>query len=89
LLDVRSGASEFDLPGMPPLDFRSQPKARSTAARIEGRLRHVRIPVEVEAHSVPMGEAEDPRDVVRVCVVARFGPGFASNASNGTRASGK
>ena len=42
------------------------PEARATATEIEGRPRHVRIAVQILAHRVAMGEAEDSGDVMRV-----------------------
>lgn len=51
---------------MPSLDLRSQPEARSTTAEIENRARHIGVPVHVLAHGVPVGEAEDPSNVVCV-----------------------
>ena len=61
-----SGPAELDLSGVPSLDFGSQPKARSTTTKIEDRPRHVRITMDIETDGVPVSEAEDPGDVVRV-----------------------
>jgi hypothetical protein len=62
----RSSPAELDLPGVPSLDLRAQPEARSTTTKIEDRPRHVRIAVHVETHGVSVGETEYPGDVVRV-----------------------
>jgi hypothetical protein len=51
---------------VPSLDLRSEPEARPATAKIKDWARHVRIAVHVEAHGVPVGEAEYPGDVVRV-----------------------
>jgi hypothetical protein len=51
---------------VPALDFGSQPEARTTAAEIEDRARHVRIPVQILADRIAVGESEDSGDVVCV-----------------------
>ena len=51
---------------MPSLDLRSEPEAWSTTAKVKDRTRHVRVPVEILAHRVAVGEPKDPSDVVRV-----------------------
>ena len=61
-----SGSAELDLPRVPSLDLRSQPKARSTTAKVEDWTRHVRVPVEILAHRVAVGETKDPSNVVGI-----------------------
>jgi hypothetical protein len=51
---------------MPPLDLGSQPEAWSTTAEIDDRARHVRVPVQILAHGIPVTEPKDPSNVVRV-----------------------
>jgi hypothetical protein len=54
------------LVSVPTLDLRSQPEAWPPAPKVQNRSRHVRITPHVQAHRVPVGEPEDPRDVVCV-----------------------
>jgi hypothetical protein len=63
---LRSRSAELDLPGVPSLDFRSQPEARPATTKINDWARHIGIPVKVLAHSVAVREPKDPGDVVRV-----------------------
>lgn len=63
---LRPGSAELDLPGMPSLYLRSQPEARPATAKIKDRPRHVGVPVQVLAHRVAVGEAENPGDVMRI-----------------------
>jgi hypothetical protein len=51
---------------VPSLDLGSQPETRSTTAEIENGAWHVRIPVQVLAHSVPVSQTEDLSNPVRV-----------------------
>ncbi len=62
----RSGPAKLDLPDVPSLDLRSEPEAGSTTAEVEDWTRHVRVPVEILAHGVAVGEPKDPSDVVCV-----------------------
>lgn len=71
----RSGSAELDLPGVPALDFRSQPKARPAATEIKDWARHVWVAVHVLTHRVAVGKAENPGDVVCVDeVVEEYAP---------------
>ena len=65
-LPPRSGSAELDLLGVPALDLRSQPEARSAASEVEDRTRHVWMSMEVEAYRVPVSEPEDACDVMCV-----------------------
>jgi hypothetical protein len=77
---LRSRAAELDLPGVPSLDLRSQPEARPATAKIKDWARHVRISVHVEAHGVPVSEAENPSDVVRIDqIVENYATGHRSS----------
>jgi hypothetical protein len=62
----RSGSAELDLSGVPALDFRSQPKTRPAASKVENRTRHVWMSMQVEAYRVSVSEPEDACDVMRI-----------------------
>jgi hypothetical protein len=51
---------------IPAFDLRAQPEARTTGAQIEDRSGHVGIPPQVQADRVAVGDAKDPRHVMRV-----------------------
>jgi hypothetical protein len=60
----RPSAAGRDLPRVPPVDLGAQPEARPPMPEVEDGSRHVWIPVDVEAHSVSVGEAENTGDLV-------------------------
>lgn len=68
---LRPCSAELDLAGMPSLYLRSQPEARPATAKIKDRARHVGIPVQVLAHRVAVGEAENLGDVMRIYEIVK------------------
>jgi hypothetical protein len=59
----------------PRFNFRSQPQAYSSCAQLDDRSWHVRIPLQVSRHALPMREPKDLRDDERIDEILAVDPG--------------